>query len=96
MKAPHMGPQIVIQSRDYDHPNVLFEIFRKSGPKEFTGQEDPLTADDWLTHMENIFNLFRCTGRQKVHLATSMFTGLADIWWKMLKDGYQNIANHQA
>ena len=25
-----------------------------------------------------------------------MFTGLADIWWKTLKDGYQNIANDTA
>ena len=72
---------------------MLFENFRKRGPKEFTGQENPLVVDDWLSHTENIFDLFRCTGRQQVHLATSMFTGLADIWWKTLKDGYQNIAN---
>ena len=69
---PHMGPQIVIQNRDHD-PNVLFERFLKKDPKEFTGQEDPLTANDWLTHTENIFDLFRCTGRQEVHLAPSMF-----------------------
>ena len=72
---------------------MLFECFRKRGPKEFTGKEDPLTADDWLAHTENIFNLFECTGKQQVHLAASIFTGLADIWWKTLKDSYQDIAN---
>ena len=93
--APNMGPQIVVQNRDHE-PNVLFEKFRKKGPKEFTGQEDPLAIDDWLSHTENIFNLFRCMGKQQVHLAASIFTGLADIWWKTLKDGYQNIANDEA
>ena len=60
--APPMGPQIVIDNRD-NNPNVLFEHFWKRGPKEFTEQEDPLTADDWLTHTENIFDIFRCIGR---------------------------------
>ena len=86
VRPQNMGPQIVTNNRDND-PNVLFESFRKGGSKEFTGKEDPLTANDWLAHTENIFYLFQCTGRQRVHLATSMFTGLADIWWKMLKDG---------
>ena len=95
MQPPHMRPQIVIQNRDHD-PNVLFERFRKRGSKEFTGQEDPLTANDWLAHTENIFDLFRCTGRQQVHLAASIFTGMADIWRKALNDGYQNIANDDA
>ena len=53
----HMGLQIVINNRDKDL-NMLFERFRKRGPKEFTGKEDPLTADDWLAHTKNIFNLF--------------------------------------
>ena len=82
-----MGPRIVINNRDNDL-NVLFERFRKRGPKEFTGKEDPLTVDDWLAHTKNISHLFQCTGRQQVHLAASMFIGLADIWWKTLKDDY--------
>ena len=39
------GTQIVINNKEND-PNVLFERFRKRGPKEFTGHEDPLAADD--------------------------------------------------
>ena len=91
----HTGPQIVINNRDKD-PNILFEHFHKRGPKEFTGKEDPLTVDDWLAHTENIFDFFECTGKQQFHLAASMFTGLADIWWKTLKDGYHDIANDTA
>ena len=29
-------------------------------------------------------------------MAASMFIGLADIWWKTLKDSYQNVANDTA
>ncbi|XXG76317.1 hypothetical protein AAC387_Pa08g0685 [Persea americana] len=78
VQPQNMGPRIVINNRDND-PNVLFERFRKRGPKEFTGKEDPLTVDDWLAHIENIFDISQCTGRQRVHLAGSMFIGLADI-----------------
>ena len=95
VQPQHMGPQIVINNHDND-PNVLFVRFRKRRPKGFTRKEDPLTAEDWLAHTKNIFDLFQCTGRQQVHLAASMFTGLTDIWWKTLKDGYQNIANDTA
>ena len=43
--APPVGLQIVIQNRDPD-PNALFENFRKRAPKEFSGNEDPLVAED--------------------------------------------------
>ena len=89
------GHNIITYSREND-PNYLFERFRKRAPKEFTGQEDPLTAGDWLAHMENIFEVFICSGRQHVQLAASMFIGLAEIWWKTIKAAYQNIENDQA
>ena len=78
MQAQPPGTQIVFNNRGND-PNDLFEWFQKRGPKEFTGQEDPLATDDWLEHMENIFEIFRCTGKQQVALTASMFTRLADI-----------------
>ena len=31
-----LGPNIIINNRDHD-PNILFERFRKKGPKEFSG-----------------------------------------------------------
>ena len=65
VQAQPSGAQIVFNNRGND-PNDLFERFRKRGSKEFTGQEDQLVVDDWLEHAENIFELFRCTGRQQV------------------------------
>ena len=43
-------------------PNVLYERFRKRGPKEFAGTKDPMATDDWLEQIENIFEIFTCTG----------------------------------
>lgn len=87
-----IGPTIVINNRDHD-PNILFERFRKRGPKEFSGQEYPLAVDDWLVNTEKIFDVFTCTSKQKVHLTASLFYGLADSWWQMVKEPYQNMAN---
>ena len=95
VQAQPPGTQIVFNNRG-TNPNDLFERFQKRGPKEFTGQEDPLAVDDWLEQMENIFEVFRCTGRQQVQLTSSMFNGLEDIWWKMVKAKYRIVADTEA
>ena len=87
-----MGPNIVIKYRDHD-PNILFERFRKRGPKEFSGQKDPLAADDWLVNAEKIFDVFTCIGREKVNLTASLFYGLASTWWQTLKEPYQMMTD---
>ena len=84
-----IGPNIVINNRDHD-PNVLFERFRKRGPKEFSSQEDPLAVDDWLVNKEKIFDVFTYPGRQKVHLTASLFYCLADTWWQTVKGTISN------
>ena len=89
------GTQIVINNRENDS-NALFEHFRKRGPKEFTRHEDRLAEDDWLEHTENILKVFRCMEKQQVALAASMFTGLADIWWKTIRAEYRTVADAKA
>ena len=89
------GTNIVTNNRDHD-PNLLFERFRKRVPKEFSGQEDPLHADDWLANTEKIFDVFTCTGWQKVHLTASLFHELVDTWWQTVKESYLTIANEGA
>lgn len=69
--------QIVIALREQD-PNAPFEKFRKHGAKEFYGNEDPDTVDDYLVQVENIFKVFTYTGCQKVALAAYMFQGISD------------------
>ena len=76
-------------------PNILYERFRKRGPKEFTGIEDPMAADDWLEQIENIFEIFTCTGLERVQLAASMFSGLADRWWKTVRAAYREMPDGQ-
>ena len=95
MQAQPMGTQIVFNDEGNDS-NDLFKQFRKRGLKEFTGQEDPLAANDWLEHTDNIFEVFRCMGKQQVALTASMFTGLADMRWKMVKAEYQTMAEAEA
>ena len=89
------GTQIVFNTRGND-PNDLYEWFRNRGPKEFTGHEDPLVANDWLEHTENILEIFKGMGKQQVELTASMFTGLVDIWWKIVKAEYRTMADAHA
>ena len=76
-----LGPNIITNNRDHD-PNILFE--------------DPLAADNWLVNTEKIFDVFTCTGRQKVNLTASLFYGLADTWWQTVKKPYQTMVDETA
>lgn len=87
-----LGPNIIINNREQD-PNILFEIFRKRAPKEFSGQEDPLATDDLIVNTEKIFDVFTRTGRQKVNLTASLFYGLADTWWQTFKEPFQTMVD---
>ena len=83
------------QPRDSD-PNSLYEKFRKWGAIEFTGLEDPLTADEWIVHTKNVFDTLQCTCRQKVALATSMLRDVTDTWWKSVRPPLRTIADADA
>ena len=85
------GTNIIINNREQD-PNILFERFRKRGPKEFLGQEDPLAAYDWLVNTEKIFDVFTYTGTQMVNLTASLFFGLADTVGSGWAIGFKNFS----
>ena len=87
-----LGLNIIINNRDRD-PNILFERFHKRGPKEFLSQEDLSATDDWLVNTEKIFDVFMCTGREKINLTASLFYGLADTWWQTIREPYQTMAD---
>lgn len=44
-----IGTHVVVQSRETD-PNTLSEKCRKRGAIEFTANDDPLQADEWIVH----------------------------------------------
>ncbi|XXG76906.1 hypothetical protein AAC387_Pa08g1168 [Persea americana] len=50
------GTQIVFNNRGNDL-NDLYEPFRKRGPKDFTGHEDPLAPDNWLERIEYFLDI---------------------------------------
>lgn len=61
------------------------------GANEFFSNEDPMDAEEWLVHMENIFKVFKCSGRQKPALVAYMFRGVVDSMWKTVKIPYLTI-----
>lgn len=83
------------QAKEHDF-NELVEKFRKRFPPEFHGMEDPTDADEWVVQMEKIYEVFKCTGRQQVQLAAHMFRGVAERWWKMVKNPYETVDDETA
>lgn len=60
-----LAPQIDSGGHREQDPNSLVEKFIKRGAKEFHGNEDLLDAVERLIQIENIFNVFLCTGDKK-------------------------------
>ena len=46
--------------------------------------------------MEKIYEVFKCTGIQQVQLATHMFRGAAERWWKTVKHPYETVTEEVA
>ena len=89
---PNVGTKVVIQSKDND-PNALYEKFMKRGATEFSGKEDALQADEWLEHIKDIFETVVCNQKQKVVLTASMLQGVANVWWKSVRNSYKTMPN---
>lgn len=54
-----------------------FQELYKMNPLEFHGDLDPLKTHDWLTSIENIFEVTPCSEEDTVVCATQMFRGPA-------------------
>ena len=48
-----------------------------------------MQADEWLDHIEDVFETVVCTQKQKVLLTSTMFRGGANTWWKSVKGKFQ-------
>nr|GEX78484.1 hypothetical protein [Tanacetum cinerariifolium] len=75
------------------HPNnnqpsfqLLLERFQKQKPNSFSGEPTPIDAENWIAHLEKIFEVLECTENQQVRLAIHKLEGDARRWWKTLKD----------
>ena len=46
--------------------------------------------------MEKIFDVFKCTGQERVQLAAYMLRGTAEMWWKSVKTPFATVEDETA
>jgi len=55
--------------------------FRRLQPAVFTGSEEPLEAEQWLTNTTDLLNAARVPQESQVEVAKIQLTDIARIWW---------------
>nr|GFB65261.1 zinc finger, CCHC-type, retrotransposon Gag domain protein [Tanacetum cinerariifolium] len=72
-----------------NHPPVTIhtwlERFNKQKPRSFEKATAPVDAENWISHMEKIFDVMGCEDAFKTRLAVYKFKGDALAWWKAYK-----------
>ncbi|GJV62145.1 zinc finger, CCHC-type, retrotransposon gag domain protein [Tanacetum coccineum] len=61
------------------------ERFNKQKPRSFEKAVAPVDAENWISHMEKIFDVMDCNDAFKTRLAVYKFEGDALAWWKAYK-----------
>nr|GFB20307.1 hypothetical protein [Tanacetum cinerariifolium] len=61
------------------------ERFNKQKPRSFENTTAPVDAENWISHMEKIFDVMGCEDAFKTRLAVYKFEGNALAWWKAYK-----------
>nr|GFC63890.1 zinc finger, CCHC-type, retrotransposon Gag domain protein [Tanacetum cinerariifolium] len=51
---------------------LLLERFQKQKPNSFGGAPTPIDAENWIAHLEKIFEVLECIENQQVHLVVYM------------------------
>nr|GEX21262.1 hypothetical protein [Tanacetum cinerariifolium] len=62
--------------------HVWIERFTKLKPLAFRSAATSAEAEDWITHMEKLFQVLGCPDNFKTRLAAFKLEGDALIWWK--------------
>nr|GEW96936.1 heat shock cognate 70 kDa protein 2-like [Tanacetum cinerariifolium] len=65
--------------------HTWLERFNKQKPHSFEKATVPVDAENWISHMEKIFNVMGCEDAFKTRLAVYKFEGNALAWWKAYK-----------
>ncbi|GJY53544.1 reverse transcriptase domain-containing protein [Tanacetum coccineum] len=63
--------------------HVWIERFTKLKPLAFRSAATPAEAEDWITHMEKLFQVLGCPDNFKTRLAAFKLEGDALSWWKV-------------
>ena len=56
----------------HDYNGIDFEKMRKIGRVEFEGAVDPCDAEQWLDHMEKVFEQLECSDVVKFKYVVSL------------------------
>ncbi|GFZ15650.1 hypothetical protein Acr_25g0000590 [Actinidia rufa] len=62
---------------------AIVKQFLKLKPPTFSGEMDPVKANEWLLEMEKNFRLLRCGEQQKVEIGSYLLTGATSRWWNL-------------
>ena len=76
--------------REPPEPTVIEMIcqFNKLKPPKFKGGSDPLTYEDLLRNMENLFGIMECPKRfRNMENMENKFERKAEFWWGMVMLG---------
>ncbi|GJV31526.1 zinc finger, CCHC-type, retrotransposon gag domain protein [Tanacetum coccineum] len=65
--------------------HTWLERFNKQKPRSFEKAVAPVDAENWISHMEKIFDVMDCNDAFKTRLAVYKFEGDALAWWKAYK-----------
>ncbi|XP_076912613.1 uncharacterized protein LOC143570977 [Bidens hawaiensis] len=65
--------------------HVWLERFQKQKPKSFSTASSPVEAENWIAHIEKLFEVLGVEDVFKVRLATYKLEDDAHRWWKTLK-----------
>nr|GEZ52858.1 zinc finger, CCHC-type, retrotransposon Gag domain protein [Tanacetum cinerariifolium] len=65
--------------------HTWLELFNKQKPRSFEKATAPVDVENWISHMEKIFDVMGCEDAFKTRLAVYKFEGNALAWWKAYK-----------
>nr|GFC08126.1 zinc finger, CCHC-type, retrotransposon Gag domain protein [Tanacetum cinerariifolium] len=65
--------------------HTWLECFNKQKPRSFEKAIALVDAENWISHMERIFDVMGCEDAFKTRLAVYKFEGNALAWWKAYK-----------
>ncbi|GKC19392.1 zinc finger, CCHC-type, retrotransposon gag domain protein [Tanacetum coccineum] len=81
------NPGGAVNDRDAQPTNihVWLERFWKEKPQTFSSASTPVEAENWIAHIEKIFEVLGCDDQFKAWLATYKFEGDAHSCWRAYK-----------
>uniref|UniRef100_M1DL63 22 kDa kafirin cluster; Ty3-Gypsy type n=1 Tax=Solanum tuberosum TaxID=4113 RepID=M1DL63_SOLTU len=75
----------------HDPNRISFEKMRKMGIVEFEGTVDPIDVEQWLEHMERVFEQLECPDVAKFKYSISLLQKDAYDWWESVLNAKESF-----